>query len=207
MDSLFELQAILLDQFHQQRFYHREQFDKINLDNSVTGILGMRGVGKTTFLLHTILKESTAGRRALYVSADHIYFLENKLLDLVGQLYKETDVRLLCIDEIHKYPNWQQELKNISDFYLDFKVMFSGSSMIDIIHSKFDLSRRVTLHRLNGFSFREYLAFNEIQEIPKCDLKTLLDQHASLTQEIETSQILQHFKRYLKIGYFPFAQQ
>ena len=116
MDQLFELQKLLLEQFKQQDFYHRDIFDEINFDNSVTGILGTRGVGKTTFLLHTILKKNQENVRALYISADHVYFLENKILDLVDKLYKEMDVRLLCIDEIHKYQHWQQELKNFSDF-------------------------------------------------------------------------------------------
>ena len=207
MESLIELQKLLLDQFRQQPFYNRDVFKKVNFDNRVTGIVGMRGVGKTTFLLHTILNKNENKLTALYVSADHFYFLENKLLDLVDRLYKETDIRLLCIDEIHKYPNWQQELKNISDFYLDFKVLFSGSSMIDIIHSKFDLSRRVTLYRLHGFSFREYLEFVFKKKLPKIELKELFKKHVEFTNEIHISQILKHFKTYLKIGYFPFFER
>lgn len=89
----------------------------------------------------------------MYVSADDVYFLERSLFDLVDQLYKETDVRLLCIDEVQKYPNWIQDLKNISDTYLDFRLVFSRSSMIDLIRSKYDLSRRVTTYHLHGFSF------------------------------------------------------
>ena len=205
MDQLFELQKLLLEQFKQQDFYHRDIFDEINFDNSVTGILGTRGVGKTTFLLHTILKKNQENVRALYISADHVYFLENKILDLVDKLYKETDVRLLCIDEIHKYQHWQQELKNISDFYLDFKVIFTGSSMIDIIHSKFDLSRRVTLYRLNGFSFREYLEFKLGVTLQKMALKELLKRHDEFSHAMDISQILKHFKEYLQIGYFPFS--
>lgn len=89
--------------------------------------MGPRGVGKTTFLLHYAIKNGAKKRRALYVSADNLYFLEHRLLDLVDSLYKETDIRLLCVDEIHKYPHWNQELKNIADTYSSFKIIFSGS--------------------------------------------------------------------------------
>ncbi len=207
MQQLFELQKLLLDQFQQQPFYNRHCFAEINFDNSVTGILGMRGVGKTTFLLHTILNENKDAVKALYISADHIYFLENKLLDLVEKLYKETDVRLLCIDEIHKYPNWQQELKNTADFYLDFKILFSGSSMIDITHSKFDLSRRVTLYRLHGLSFREYIEFTQDIKLPAFNFTDLLAQHEKLAQSISIPQVLKHFNEYLTTGYFPFFKR
>jgi predicted AAA+ superfamily ATPase len=205
MEPLFELQKLLLDQFKQQRFYEREVFSEICLDNHVTGILGTRGAGKTTFLLHTVLTKNQDNINALYVSADHVYFLENTLLDLVDKLYKETDVRLLCVDEVHKYPNWQQELKNITDFYPEFKVLFSGSSMIDILHSKFDLSRRVTLYRLYGFSFREYLEFTLVIKLPKIGLENLLSQHTKFSQSMEIPSILKHFKIYLQTGYFPFS--
>src|SRR6478752_6545097 len=112
MNQLFEIQRILLDQFKNLPFFQRKIFSQITLDNKISGILGPRGVGKTTFLLHFILERGASNRKALYVSADNLYFLEHTLLGLVDQLYKETDVRLLCIDEVHKYPNWNQELKN-----------------------------------------------------------------------------------------------
>src|SRR5262245_51415396 len=118
MEQLFEIQRILLEQFQDLPFFHRKIFDQITLDNRISGILGPRGVGKTTFLLHFVLGSAAKKRRALYVSADNVYFLEHTLIGLVDQLYKETDVRLLCIDEVHKYPNWNQELKNIADTYL-----------------------------------------------------------------------------------------
>ena len=207
MEQLLDLQRLLLDQFKQRTFYHREIFSRVNFDNSVTGIIGARGVGKTTFLLQTVLQANIEKTKALYVSTDHVYFLENKLLDLVDKLYKVTDIRLLCIDEIHKYPNWQQELKNISDFYLDFKIVFSGSSMIDIIHSKFDLSRRVTLHRFYGFSFREYLEFNLNISLPKISLANMVEQHSALVHNLDVKQILKYFNKYLRVGYFPFENR
>jgi predicted AAA+ superfamily ATPase len=204
MNQLFEIQRILLEQFQELPFFPRKIFEQITLDNSISGILGPRGVGKTTFLLHFILERGAKQRKSLYVSADNIYFLNHSLLHLVDQLYKETDVRLLCIDEVHKYPNWNQELKNIADTYLDFRIVFSGSSMIDLIQSKYDLSRRVTIYSLHGFSFREYLEWHLKKQFSIYSLEDLVTRHLQIEQDIAIPKILKHLQDYLKCGYYPF---
>lgn len=48
----------------------------------------------------------------------------------------------LFVDEIHKYQNWSQELKNIRDKIKELKVVASGSSILDIYKGNADLSRR-----------------------------------------------------------------
>lgn len=207
MNQLFEIQRVLLEQFQELPFFSREIFKQITLDNKISGILGPRGVGKTTFLLNFVLTHGAKQRQALYVSADNLYFLENNLIQLVDQLYKETDVRLLCIDEVHKYPNWNQELKNISDIYLDFRVVFSGSSMIDLIQSKYDLSRRVTQYHLHGFSFREYLEWQLQMKLPIFSLEEIVESHLKIEQEIVIPKILKHLNDYFRIGYYPFFRE
>lgn len=201
MEKLFEIQKILLEQFEKESFYWREIFSEMSLENGVNGIVGPRGVGKTTFLLHYTLKNIS---KTLYISADNLFFLNNRLVDLVDDLYKKTDVRLLCIDEIHKYPNWKQELKNITDTYPSFKILFSGSSMIDIVSGKYDLSRRVTLYHFCGFSFREYLEFYHGEKIPKISFDSLLENHLQIAKDLPVKQILEHFNDYLRLGYYPF---
>lgn len=213
IDILFENQSIILNQFLQKELYWREVFNDFTMNNKVTGIIGSRGVGKTTFLLHTAHTQGALEGRALFVSADHVYFLEHSLLELADQLYKETQVKLLCIDEIHKQPNGQQLLKNIADTYGGggFKVLFTGSSMIDIVHGKIDLSRRVTLHELHGFSFREYLEFSLKIKLPKIEnIETLLSQHTALTQNMMANMpnnLLWYFKNYCMEGYYPFYSE
>lgn len=172
--------------------------------NRIIGIVGPRGVGKTTFLLHSVLKNQNNAIETLYVSADHLYFLEHSLLNLVDQLYKETDVRSLMIDEIHKYDNWIQELKNIYDTYLDFKIIFSGSSAIDLVNSKYDLSRRVTLYSLHAFSFREYLESTHHYQMPSLNLEDIFLGHTKISENLEVPKILKYFNDYLKSGYYPF---
>lgn len=207
MQALFEYQHIIFSQFNVDSIYHRSLFDQISLDNYVTGIVGSRGVGKTTLLLREALKQGAEAGRALYVSADNLFFLKNTLLSLVDQLYKETDVRLLCIDEIHKYPAWTQELKNIADIYPSFRLLFSGSSSIDLIHGRYDLSRRVTLLHLRGLSFREYLEFTLKRPFPKLDFATFPAMHLDFAKSLNLPEILKHFKTYLSTGYYPFFRQ
>ena len=77
------------------------------------------------------------------------------LFELANEFYNKGG-KLLAIDEIHKYPNFQQHLKQIYDF-LDLKVLFSVSSALRLEHAKIDLSRRAVLCRVNGLSFREFL--------------------------------------------------
>lgn len=207
MQQLFEAQAILLKDFQSEPFYNREIFKQITLDNHATGIVGSRGVGKTTLLLHQTLLANEKEQKALYVSGDNIYFLEHRLYDLADQLYKETDVTLLCIDEIHKYKNWQQELKNIVDTFRRFKVLFTGSSMIDIVRGKYDLSRRVTLHHLHGFSFREYLEFSTEKKYPIISFEQLIKEHLTLANNIDIAKPIQAFQSYCRLGYYPFFKE
>lgn len=204
MEKLFDIQQIIISQFEKRPFYAREIFKKIHLENYVNGIVGSRGIGKTTFLLKYVIEKGAKEGLALYVSADNLYFLTNSLVELVDKLYKETDVRLLCIDEIHKYPNWNQELKNIADTYPEFRILFSGSSTIDLISGKYDLSRRVTLYHLYGFSFREYLEVNEQREFPLVSFDELMKNHIRIAASLENCQILKRFHEYLRVGYYPF---
>lgn len=204
MERLFEIQRIIIEQVEQEPYFWRSQFDSFVLGHQVIGIVGPRGIGKTTFLLRHAISLGAKKREALYVSADNLFFLENTLVALVDYLYKQTNVRFLCIDEIHKYTNWMAELKNITDTYPSFIIFFSGSSMIHLIQGKYDLSRRVILHKLCGFSFREYLEFYLGKKIPKLEIKDILSSHLVIAQQLEVTGILKHFNDYLKLGYYPF---
>jgi predicted AAA+ superfamily ATPase len=93
------------------------------------GIRGLRGTGKTTMLLQ-YLKFHLKGK-GLYVTADHPYFYDNSLFDLADQ-YEKSGGSVLLIDEIHKYPRWSAELKNIYDGYPNLQIIFTASSALEI---------------------------------------------------------------------------
>ena len=155
MRTLYQKFEILLQ--NTTTDFKRYLYQEISWNSRMVGIIGPRGVGKTTMILQYI-KENLGSKRALYVSADDMYFSKNRLVDLADIFYKNAG-EYLFIDEIHKYEEWSRELKNIYDSYPDLKVVFTGSSVLDILKGSADLSRRALIYRLQGLSFREYLNF------------------------------------------------
>lgn len=73
----------LYGQFHQlleltPMNFFREQHDTINWDVRILGILGQKGVGKSTLILQHI-KRTWNKNESLYVIADDIYFSAHTL--------------------------------------------------------------------------------------------------------------------------------
>jgi predicted AAA+ superfamily ATPase len=137
--------------------YKRYFFEKIDFENKMIGILGSRGIGKTTFMLQ-YLKEFDF-EKTLYFSANSILSSDVTLYE-IAENFSKYGGEILAIDEIHKYRDFEVELKEIYDF-LDIKVLFSGSSALRLEHSKADLSRRAVLYRFKGLSFREFLGLSK----------------------------------------------
>lgn len=198
MEALYQKFETLLE--HTSTEFKRYLYQRIVWDNRMMGIVGPRGVGKTTLILQYI-KENLNRKKALYVSADDLYFVEHSLVDLANQFYINAG-EYLFIDEIHKYPNWSRELKNIYDAFPTLKVVFTGSSVLDIMKGTSDLSRRAVIYHLQGLSFREYLTlFHEVHFEPYS-----LEQIVRNEVKLEGIQHpLPLFNDYLKRGYYPFG--
>jgi hypothetical protein len=181
--------------------------DTINWEARLIGIKGARGVGKTTLLLQYIKKNLPIDKATLYVSLDSIWFTENTLSALADQFVKQGG-NYLFLDEVHKYPNWSQELKNIYDDYPELKIVFTASSLLEILNARADLSRRAVVYTMQGLSYREYINLNLGLELPKYTLSEILDQHVSIASEINKKiKPLQYFAAYLHHGYYPFFQE
>lgn len=201
-DSLFQIYHELYKKIELKK--HRFLFDAFNLDDRLTGLIGARGVGKTTLLLQ-YLKTHYKPEQAFYVSADHIFFTQTSLYEFIYTLYQEEEIKIFFIDEIHKYKNWSQELKNLYDGFPDMKLVFSGSSSLDLIKGSYDLSRRAKLFHMPGMSFREYLNLNHDSQIRTFTLKEILDTPHRLTDALDhISSMNKQFKNYLKHGFYPF---
>src|SRR5690554_6815134 len=166
----------------------------------MVGIIGARGVGKTTMILQHI-KENLDTKKALYVSADDIFFGKNRLIDLADDFYKNAG-EYLFIDEIHKYTDWSRELKNIYDSFPTLKVVFTGSSVLDILKGSSDLSRRAVIYKLQGLSFREYLQFFHNYDVAVYSLKQIIDNEVKLP---DIQHPLPLFNEYISYGYYPFG--
>jgi predicted AAA+ superfamily ATPase len=127
---------------------HRFLFQRFSMDERLTGVIGPRGVGKTTLLLQYLRDKQGHPGEAFYASADHLFFNRCSLLEFVREVYVREGTKYFVFDEVHKYRGWQQELKNIHDSYPDVHVAFSGSSSMALQQGGYDLSRRVVIHQL-----------------------------------------------------------
>jgi predicted AAA+ superfamily ATPase len=167
------------------------------------GIKGPRGAGKTTLMLQHLKYDLGLPPEALYITADHNWFYNHSLLDTANDWHKQGG-KILFIDEVHKYPNWSIELKNIYDGLPDMKVIFSASSALDIYRGEADLSRRVIIYLLPGLSFREFLKFTKGVGFDAVSLEEIIIKHQNLSRVItESLHPLPAFRTYLQNGYLP----
>lgn len=181
--------------------FKRYMYDRIDWNNRLVGIIGPRGVGKSTMILQYLSSNKDRGMH-LYVSADHMYFSSHTLVSLADDFVKEGGTNLY-IDEVHKYKGWSKELKQIHDVHPELHTVFTGSSVLDIQKGEADLSRRALMYEMQGLSFREYLKlFHNIET-------KVFGLHDVLSHKVEIP--LQHplplFREYLKTGYYPFAME
>lgn len=203
LDSLYMIFERLIHETNM--VHHRFLYQKFNLNNRLTGLIGSRGVGKTTLFLQLIKQHYPDLKGVFYFSADHIYFKEKKIYSFIEELYLKQSITTFFIDEIHKYDNWNQELKNIYDGFPAIKLFFSGSSSLDLIQGSYDLSRRANIYHLPGLSFREYLNFLLNTDYKAYTFFELMDDYTTISQEISSiPSLLGHFHNYLKQGYYPF---
>jgi predicted AAA+ superfamily ATPase len=185
----------------------RSIMNNIQWNARLIGIKGARGVGKTTLLLQYIKIHYAGDPSVLYVSMDDIYFSGNNLISFADQFAKEGG-KCLFLDEVHKYPNWSQEIKNIYDDLPELQVVFTGSSLLEIINARADLSRRAISYKMQGLSFREYLNLVLELNLPLYDLNDILSEAAGLSATIlKEVKPLKYFSNYLSKGYYPFFQE
>ncbi len=180
--------------------FHRYLYNDVNWNARMVAITGARGVGKSTMVLQYV-KTQISDCKVLYISADHTFFTTHTLVEVADDFSKEAG-SLLIIDEVHKYPDWSRELKQIYDTHPDMKVIFTGSSVLDIIDGVADLSRRVLHYTMYGLSFREYLGLFHHISVPKYSLEEILDGKAHIEGMLHP---LPAFREYLSEGYYPFA--
>jgi len=186
----------------------RSFMHEVNWNARLIGIKGARGVGKTTLLLQ-YLKINFADNEALtlYVSLDSFAFRGKTLLGLADEFVRNGGKHLF-LDEVHKYPNWAQELKNIYDDYSELQIVFTGSSLLEILNSRVDLSRRVLIYHMQGLSFREFIMLETGIYFAPLTLESILKNHLHLAGLINAKiKVFPHFEKYLKQGYYPFYRE
>ncbi len=187
--------------------FKRYLYDKIDWSDRMIAIIGSRGVGKTTLMLQYIKENLGSSNEVIYVSLDDIYFAEISLKKFVEKFVAQGG-KYLFLDEVHKYTTWSVELKNIYDLYPNLKIVFSGSSLLEIFKGQADLSRRVSVYHLKELSFREFLAIKYNIDFQTFNLETILKNHTDLSLQItEEQKVLAFWQEYLTTGAFPFFKE
>jgi predicted AAA+ superfamily ATPase len=193
----YQLNYLEIFNFSYKRYLHKI----VDFDEKLIGIVGARGVGKTTFLLQYLAEHALPMEKKLYFSADALDM--ESLFDIAYEFHK-VGGELLIIDEIHKYKNFEKELKKIYDM-LKLQVVFSGSSALQLDHSKGDLSRRVRLYTMKGLSFKEFIEIKKDIKLPSFSLEEILQNHTQIAQELlKEIKPYEYWKEYLTYGYYPF---
>ena len=184
----------------------RYLYSEIDWNDTLIGIKGPKGCGKSTLLLQHIKRDfsGNALQKVLYLSLDNLWFSSNDVMEIIDYHYTHGGTHVF-IDEIHYYKHWQTLLKNLHDNCPGLHIVYTGSSMLQIDRNEGDLSRRQTMYTLRGLSFREFLEFENIIKYQPVTLDELLKRHVEIANDIcGKIKVLEHFKKYIEIGYYPF---
>ncbi len=204
MDVLKEKSAILLSQV--EMGFQRPLLNQINWQNRLIGVLGARGVGKSTLLLQRMRLLDVPAEEVLYISLDDLYFATHTLVE-TAESFRKAGGRYLFIDEVHKYEGWARELKNLYDFYKDLHLIFTGSSIVEMLSLEVDLSRRARVYHLPGLSFREFLSFEYGIDHDPIPLEQLFDEHVMLASALNSLKPVKLFEEFTAHGYYPFYKE
>lgn len=187
--------------------FKRYLLEKINWKNRLTGISGARGSGKTTLILQYFKSKLHGKHETIYVSLDNIRFSQKKLVGFAGEFSKKGG-KYLLLDEVHKYPDWSQEIKNIYDSYPELNIVFTSSSALEIHKGSHDLSRRLMLYQLEDMSFREYLELIHNIKLPVYKFEQIIKEHSKITADLlKEFKPLKYFEEYLRQGCYPFITE
>ncbi len=205
MEELFSLSYKYVKQVDDR--FKRYLYQKIDWQSRLVIIIGARGIGKSTMMLQYMKENLALNKESIYISADHLYFSRHGLVEFAN-LFSINGGKHLFIDEIHKYPNWSREVKNIYDQYPDLKLVLSGSSATEIVKGEGDLSRRALFYQMQGLSFREFIDYQYQIQVQPIELDELLTSYIEISYQItEKIKPIKLYDEYLRFGYYPFFKE
>lgn len=203
MESFFRTHKYLIE--HVNAPVRRTLMDEIDWNDSMIGIKGTRGVGKTTFLLQYAKENfNVDDRHCLYVNMNNFYFQGRGIADFAGDFVRQGG-RVLLVDQVFKQPNWSKELRLCHDLYPELKIVFTGSSVMRLKEENPELNNIVHSYNLRGFSFREFLNLQTGTQFHPYTLDEVLDDYTQIIKDILPKVCpLQYFQSYVHHGFYPF---
>ncbi|MCT4614013.1 MAG: AAA family ATPase [Marinifilaceae bacterium] len=180
----------------------RELIDIIDWNHRLIAIKGSRGVGKTTFLLDYIREKHHDDKTCLFINLNNLFFTERGLVSFVDEFYKKGG-KVLLLDQIHKYPDWDIDLKTCYEKYEDLQIIFTASSILRI-KGNAELADLVKVYYLNGLSFREFINQQTQNKFRAYSLSEIMQNHEQIVDDIlDKIRPLAYFQDYLQYGYYP----
>jgi len=205
LDELFRKSQLFVK--NNNLVYQRYFIQSQKFEHRLSIVLGSRGVGKTITIAQYMSR--FARDKVLYVSLDDISNSQQSIY-AIAEAFDLRGGELLCLDEIHKYDMWSQELKSVYDTFPNLKVIASGSSALQINKGSHDLSRRAIVYKMLGMSFREFLELHHNYRFEACTLDNLVENHVEKAEQVidalskKDHRIMVLFRDYLKFGYYPY---
>lgn len=209
-----QLNNVLVEGFFRTHRYLVEHLDgeiprllmqQINWDNPLIAIKGTRGVGKTTFLLQYAKKYfSLDSQECLYVNLNHFYFTNRTIVDF-AQDFMAQGGKVLLLDQIFKYQNWEDELKYIAENFPSLKIVFTVSTVMKFWGEENILGSLVHVYNLRGFSYREFLNILLEEDFRAYSLAEILKNHreiaSAICKRVDPLKLLWDYQHH---GYYPF---
>lgn len=182
----------------------RYLYKKVQWDDRLIGIFGTQGVGKTTLLLQRIKLAFGDSDKALYLNLDSILFQREKMVN-VAMVFCKAGGTHLFLDSVHRYPDWMSETKKLLEHFPELHIVFASSPLIPVSKVKKGFKDQVSCYTLGTMSFREYLSYECVLDLPPVSLDDLLENHTEIVKNI-TDQIVVApiFRNYLEHGCYPF---
>lgn len=180
-------------------------------------LLGPRRVGKTVMILQTIdalLRRGEKGDRIVYLSADRPLYGQKRLEELVRLHMKRSENPdegswWFFFDEIQYVPDWERELKSLTDLYKNIRFVASGSAAAALRQkSKESGAGRFTDFLLPALTFDEFIGFQQADDAPSPLLERYVEGEKSARKGIRTQDVVYLnvlFENYLSYGGYPEA--
>lgn len=180
----------------------RGLLDEINRNSRLIAIKGSRGVGKTNFLLDYSREFYPNDDSCLYVNINNLFFASEGLFHFAERFYK-LGGKVLLLDQVHKYPSWDKELRDCYNSFPDLQIVFTASSIVRIKSNEY-LKGVVDMYNLSGLSFREFLELETGHHFPVFTFDKIVRDHEKIVDDVlKKTRPLAYFENYLKYGYYP----